>query len=153
MAEASPLDCADIVSALSHDENGTVECRWALFSGVRCLYTAVMWRLFCGIIFLIAGACHWRANGEVPAGEVTVSKAFAERQAERDRMVREQLKSRDIVHDGVLRAMAKVPRHALVPTQHQTFAYRDHPLPIGEGQTISQPYIVSFMTQAYYLQA
>ncbi len=112
-----------------------------------------MWRLFCGIIFLIAGACHWRANGEVPAGEVTVSKAFAERQAERDRMVREQLKSRDIVHDGVLRAMAKVPRHALVPTQHQTFAYRDHPLPIGEGQTISQPYIVAFMTQAADLQA
>ena len=49
--------------------------------------------------------------------------------------------------------MAKVPRHALVPKAHQALAYRDHPLPIGDGQTISQPYIVAFMTQAADLQA
>ena len=85
--------------------------------------------------------------------DVGVSQAFEDRQDERDQMVMEQLQGRDIVHSRVLEAMAKVPRHALVPKKHQALAYRDHPLPIGEGQTISQPYIVAFMTQAADLQA
>lgn len=74
--------------------------------------------------------------------------AFTERQADRERMVESQLKARDIRSSSVLAAMAKVPRHALVPSAHRHQAYADHPLPIGEGQTISQPYIVAFMTEA-----
>ena len=68
----------------------------------------------------------------------------------RQRMVREQLQSvgRDIVDTRVLAAMGKVPRHELVPAQVRPFAYDDRPLPIGNGQTISQPFIVAFMTQA-----
>jgi protein-L-isoaspartate(D-aspartate) O-methyltransferase len=65
------------------------------------------------------------------------------------RMVEEQLKSRDrgITNEGVLRAMGSVPRHEFVPERLQDDAYQDNPLPIGYGQTISQPYIVAFMTE------
>lgn len=67
--------------------------------------------------------------------------------AARRRMVEEQLRGRDIANEGVLRAMETVPRHLFVPTESQADAYEDHPLPIGSGQTISQPYIVALMTQ------
>ena len=65
----------------------------------------------------------------------------------RQRMVSEQLKARDITDSRVLRAMETVPRHLFVPPEQQQLAYIDGPLPIGEGQTISQPYIVALMTQ------
>lgn len=70
----------------------------------------------------------------------------------RQRMVREQLQSRDIVEGSVLRALRKVPRHFFVPEKYRAEAYSDTPLPIGEGQTISQPYMVAFMTQALRLK-
>lgn len=63
-------------------------------------------------------------------------------------MVDEQLRARDIRNARVLEVMARVPRHAFVPDAHLGEAYADHPLPIGHGQTISQPYIVAFMTEA-----
>jgi protein-L-isoaspartate(D-aspartate) O-methyltransferase len=66
---------------------------------------------------------------------------------ERARMVKDQLKSRDIVDPGVLAAMRAIPRHQFVPRKHRPLAYTDGPLPIGEDQTISQPYIVALMTQ------
>lgn len=67
----------------------------------------------------------------------------------RQRMVREQLQSggRNIVDTRVLAAMSKVPRHELVPAYVRSAAYDDRPLPIGHSQTISQPFIVAFMTQ------
>lgn len=66
---------------------------------------------------------------------------------ERQRMVAEQLQGRDITDPRVLAAMGKVPRHRFVPENLAPLAYNDHPLPIGSGQTISQPYIVALMTQ------
>ena len=69
-------------------------------------------------------------------------------QAERTRMVNEQLKARDIRNDCVLEAMLSVPRHRFIPESARGGAYGDFPVPIGYGQTISQPYIVAFMTQA-----
>src|SRR5436190_22756444 len=65
----------------------------------------------------------------------------------RARMVREQLAARDIKDERVLEAMRAVPRHEFVPKEVRDEAYKDHPLPIGYQQTISQPYIVAFMTQ------
>lgn len=67
----------------------------------------------------------------------------------RERMVREQLVAfdRDIRDQRVLAAMRQVPRHELVPEEIRHLAYDDRPLPIGHGQTISQPYIVAFMTE------
>jgi len=74
------------------------------------------------------------------------------RQVERDRMVRDQIISRGVADPRVLQAMRTVPRHAFVPESELDQAYEDHPLPIGFGQTISQPYIVAFMTEALRLQ-
>jgi protein-L-isoaspartate(D-aspartate) O-methyltransferase len=68
--------------------------------------------------------------------------------AERRRMVEEQLQARDIDSAQVLDAMLRVPRHQFVPEPQRAEAYSDSPLPIGYDQTISQPYIVAFMTQA-----
>ena len=66
----------------------------------------------------------------------------------RDRMVETQLVSRGIAGARVLAAMRKVPRHVFVEEALQEQAYSDHPLPIGEKQTISQPYIVALMTES-----
>lgn len=62
-------------------------------------------------------------------------------------MVREQIASRDVRDPKVLAALGKVPRHLFVQAGERHFAYRDTPLPIGHGQTISQPYIVALMTE------
>lgn len=70
--------------------------------------------------------------------------AFA---AARARMVRDQIVARGIADAQVLRAMARVPRHEFIPLGARSQAYEDWPLPIGHGQTISQPYIVAFMTE------
>lgn len=69
---------------------------------------------------------------------------------QRREMVELQLKGRDIDDPSALRAMATVPRHRFVPERLQSQAYLDFPLPIGFGQTISQPYIVAYMTQAIH---
>ena len=66
----------------------------------------------------------------------------------RHQMVETQIKSRGVNDRNVLDAMKRVPRHLFVPTHLQSSAYQDRPLPIGQGQTISQPYIVGFMTEA-----
>jgi len=70
----------------------------------------------------------------------------------RDKMVREQLLSRDIVDERTISAMSEVPRHCFVDDALAARAYGDYPLPIGAGQTISQPYIVACMTQALQLR-
>ncbi len=62
-------------------------------------------------------------------------------------MVEEQLAARGIANRQVLEAMGRVPRHEFVPAPHRVEAYGDYPLPIGYDQTISQPYIVAFMTE------
>lgn len=72
--------------------------------------------------------------------------------AQREHMVNTQLRNRDISNEATLEAMLNVPRHLFVPQNLQEVAYTDGPLPIGEGQTISQPYIVAYMTQVLELQ-
>lgn len=67
-------------------------------------------------------------------------------------MVDEDLKGRDITDPRVLGAMEKVPRHRFVSKKQWPVAYSDHPLPIAEGQTISQPYVVALMTQSLRLK-
>ena len=72
---------------------------------------------------------------------------------QRKDMVEQQIIRRGVASQLVLDAMLKVERHQFVPTKYQSEAYRDYPLPIGAGQTISQPYIVAFMTEALDLKA
>ena len=71
---------------------------------------------------------------------------------QREKMIREQLIARGITNRTVLNAMRKVPRHVFVPKSERASAYTDGPLPIGEKQTISQPYMVAFMTEALQLK-
>jgi protein-L-isoaspartate(D-aspartate) O-methyltransferase len=102
-------------------------------------------------LFLSAcGAC--RGGDAPPPAEPTSSAAATaeppdELAPERARMVEEQLLARDIRDPAVLAAMREVPRHELIPGSVRVRAYGDHPLPIGHGQTISQPYIVARMTE------
>jgi protein-L-isoaspartate(D-aspartate) O-methyltransferase len=72
--------------------------------------------------------------------------------SQRTRMVETQLLGRDIVDQRVLAAMRTVPRHEFVPAELREHAYDDNPLPIGAGQTISQPYIVAAMSEAVALK-
>ena len=72
--------------------------------------------------------------------------------AARQLMVESQLRGRGVSDSRVLDAMLRVPRHEFVPEQHRSQAYEDHPLPIGDGQTISQPYIVALMLQSLQLK-
>lgn len=78
--------------------------------------------------------------------------AFAERTKERAGMVARQIQARDVNDPNVLKAMRIVPRHAFIRPTEQRYAYIDNPLPIGYDQTISQPYIVAFMTEALKLK-
>ncbi len=99
------------------------------------------WALF----GLLAGAC----SGERERGPAPLPPRSAEdRRAERWLMVEQQIRARGVRDEAVLEAMRRVPRHRFVPEGVAGSAYRDHPLPIGHGQTISQPYIVAFMTEA-----
>ena len=74
----------------------------------------------------------------------TSAREFA---AERERMVKEQVAMRGVTDERVLRAMRKVPREQFVPEQIRGQSYSDGPLPIGYDQTISQPFVVAFMTE------
>src|SRR5437867_6015250 len=101
----------------------------ALFFGVRGLSELLI------LAFFAATGC---GQSPAPVGDIA---------RERQRMVQEQLVPRGI-HDGrVLAAMARVPREEFVPADSRAASYEDGPLPIGHGQTISQPYIVAFMTE------
>jgi len=94
-----------------------------------------------------------------PAGVVNDGAFFPplpwpsdEYQAAREQMVREQIEDRGIRDPGVLAAMRKVPRHLFVRPEEWGEAYNDYPLAIGYDQTISQPYIVAYMTEALELK-
>ncbi|MFP4176799.1 MAG: protein-L-isoaspartate(D-aspartate) O-methyltransferase [Planctomycetota bacterium] len=77
---------------------------------------------------------------------------FSERRTERHRMVEEQIAGRGVTDEDVLKAMRNVPRHSFVPSGQESAAYADRPLPIGHGQTISQPYIVATMSERLELE-
>jgi protein-L-isoaspartate(D-aspartate) O-methyltransferase len=98
------------------------------------------------------GALTLSAGLACAADDTHAQRGSDGRDAERRRMVDEQLKPRDIRDARVLDAMLGVPRHLFVPEPQRAAAYGDHPLPIGYEQTISQPYIVAFMTQALGVQ-
>jgi protein-L-isoaspartate(D-aspartate) O-methyltransferase len=90
---------------------------------------------------------------QLPTPAPTVREESDERLEERVGMVESQIGRRDVTDEVVLQAMETVPRHKFVPDKYQAQAYADHPLPIGHGQTISQPYIVALMTELLDLES
>lgn len=89
------------------------------------------------VLFAFVAAC---SDAKPPASEDFTAR--------REAMVREQIEARGIADPATLAAMRAVPRHEFVPSHLRDEAYADSPLPIGHEQTISQPYIVAFMTEA-----
>lgn len=96
---------------------------------------------------LLIGACSQQSGRASPA-----SSESAGWEQERLHMVRRQIEARGVSDARVLAAMRQVPRHRFVPASQRAHAYEDRPLPIGEGQTISQPYIVALMTELAALE-
>jgi protein-L-isoaspartate(D-aspartate) O-methyltransferase len=84
--------------------------------------------------------------------EVALSAAADQYLLKRQQMVEHDMRGRDIRDPVVLSVMGRVPRHVFVDAPYRDMAYDDHPLPIGEGQTISQPYVVALMTEALRLR-
>jgi len=102
--------------------------------------------------FLLAyGGCSTNWFPVTQKGQQPPHASEAEFARLRERMVREQLQARDIKDPRVLAAMLKVPRHEFIPAAFADSAYDDSALPLKMGQTISQPYIVAYMTQALEL--
>lgn len=103
-----------------------------------------------GILLITLGLFHYKRGTiveeqlEISTSTTTIADSYME---ERLRMVERDLKSRDINDKKVLEVMSKVPRHEFVSENVREQAYDDYPLPIGYGQTISQPYMVALMTQ------
>jgi len=109
------------------------------------------------LVVLLTAACHWWRS-PTPTVEIAPVETAAAPAAEdafvvrRDASVQRNIESRGVSDPAVLEAMRTVPRHRFVPGQYMDQAYDDHPLPIGYGQTISQPYIVALMTEALELE-
>ena len=104
------------------------------------------------VVALWLSACGQAATPlptSVPTSSATKEDPYVE---QRERMVADQIEARGVSDPAVLDAMRRVPRHQFVPAEYLDQAYDDHPLPIGFGQTISQPYIVALMSEKLGLE-
>jgi protein-L-isoaspartate(D-aspartate) O-methyltransferase len=90
----------------------------------------------------------WSGAASAPS-QTAPAQPFEQQRRE---MVEEQIKARGVKNPSVLAAMLQIPRHQFVPENVRAQAYADHPVPIGEGQTISQPYIVGLMSELLKLE-
>ncbi len=105
--------------------------------------------IYCILALTILFACSAGCGGDGGSSGPDSGRNFT---TMRERMVETQIKGRGVKDQRVLSAMLRVERHRFVPQQYQSQAYADQPLPIGEGQTISQPYIVALMTELLELK-
>jgi protein-L-isoaspartate(D-aspartate) O-methyltransferase len=117
-----------------------------LRSGITRTATLLAWGALVGCATTLSNVLGRGGRAEQPVGD-----SPQQREA-RERMVREQIIARGVGDPRVLEALRKVPRHFFVPPDLEPSAYDDTPLAIGYGQTISQPYIVAFMTEALELK-
>ena len=101
------------------------------------------------LVIILMGFDFFRCIGAREERNRTPEERLAEK---REKMVKYQIEKRGVKDEKVLEAMRKVPRHRFVPEDLVHKAYDDHPLPIGHGQTISQPFIVAYMTEALKLK-
>jgi protein-L-isoaspartate(D-aspartate) O-methyltransferase len=100
--------------------------------------------LLVSVLLLPVPGCGPPSNSEQSGAQHVSDEEFTKQR----RQLVEQLRSEGIQNQGVLDALLKVPRHRFVPPSYRHLAYRNHPLPIGQDQTISQPFIVGYMTEA-----
>jgi protein-L-isoaspartate(D-aspartate) O-methyltransferase len=100
------------------------------------------------LTLLIFQGCSANRPQEATSAGAQTGRPTEQFEEQRRRMVERQIRARGITDRAVLEAMLKVPRHRFVPAENAQLAYQDHPLPIGKEQTISQPYIVAYMSEA-----
>ena len=117
----------------------------------------MLWGVAAAVLAAVLGSCIVNtgdSKAEAPQGQAAAEAVPAAhpRAEERLEMVRNQIASRGVRDERVLEAMRSVPRHEFMPEEQRSRAYDDRPLPIGHGQTISQPYIVAAMTALADLQ-
>ena len=101
---------------------------------------------FLAILAILSTFSMAAASQQPPSSPQAEDRAAAELRRRRLEMVERQIRARGVGDERVLAVMSEVPRHLFVPADERAQAYEDHPLPIGSGQTISQPYIVGLMT-------
>ena len=107
-----------------------------------------VWWILLGVVLVsVAAPARYFLSGR-PAAEPQATKVDEDKFTKQRRRLVEDVRSQGVRSRAVLDAMMKVPRHRFVPPDFQNLAYRDQPLPIGHEQTISQPYIVAYMTEA-----
>jgi protein-L-isoaspartate(D-aspartate) O-methyltransferase len=118
-----------------------------------------LWLLLITCLWIVQACQLLPKRDLIPTENPEIASATAPRPAEpdsfrikREKMVDGQISARGITDEAVLEAMRNVPRHLFVPEDMIPFAYDDRPLPIGYGQTISQPYIVALMTESLQVQ-
>ncbi len=116
------------------------------------LRKTAIWLGLAGVLLLPAGSSVCQSRSPSRVSTVPATQEANSQQKAREQMVRQQIAARGVRDKRVLEAMRKVPRHLFVPPGMQPYAYLDSPLPIGHEQTISQPYIVGFMTEALKLK-
>ena len=106
-------------------------------------------RLIWIMMIILSSACGAATPAPTALSSTAASDHYAE---EREHMVSDQIEPRDVTDPIVLQAMRRVHRHEFVPPEYLDQSYGDHPLPIGYGQTISQPFIVAYMSENLELQ-
>ena len=117
------------------------------------VFHVLLFALLIPVSIISHGGCSTNSIPPSPGKkQITAASEESELVRLRQQMVRAQLKGRDIEDADVLAAMGRVPRHEFVPSELIPFAYDDRALPLKLGQTISQPYIVAYMTQLLDLQ-
>jgi protein-L-isoaspartate(D-aspartate) O-methyltransferase len=127
--------------------------RPARATGVACRLSAAGGLVVLMLVLLAPAACSATPRRTsvppfvTPSPSAAVATGVDAWATVRRGMVRQQIAARGIDDASVLTAMEEVPRHLFVPRPHQSYAYEDRPLPIGHGQTISQPYVVALMTE------
>ena len=99
---------------------------------------------YLSVVYVLFLSCSGTTRKDTMSGDPSTQDSRWESKAEK--MVEAQIVARGVRDPGVIRVMKNTPRHLFVPEQMRGQAYGDHPLPIGSGQTISQPYIVALMT-------
>ncbi len=122
-------------------------CKICVVRECHAVYAVLMGCLLAGLC-MVGCRMQERPASKAPAGQ----RPPSELDAQRERMVRMQIVARGVRDERVLAAMRKVPREEFVPEEQRAHAFEDRPLPIGEGQTISQPYIVALMTELLELK-
>ena len=121
--------------------------------GLRCVFEASILTLILGMSVACDGWQPWERTSREAAPRTASPAVPTDRyEGAREQMVKWQIEDRGVKDKDVLRAMDAVPRHEFVPPEYLDQAYADHPLPIGYGQTISQPYIVAVMTELLHLR-